>query len=588
MPKRAPNVRKNQSFLQGAMILTISVAAVKIINGLFKIPLFWILGAEGTGYFTSAYSLYTLLYSIATAGFPIAISRMISANSTQRRFRDVKKIHNVSIPLFICTGLIGFGLMVGGTFIYADAINSPGVIYSTLALAPTVFFYCMMSIYRGYYEGMRNMYPTAISEVIEAISKLIIGLTCAYLILKFGMDSYYATGTVLGVAYETEALARSAILPLASAGAILGTTVGAFAGFLFLMIRHKIVGDGITQAELEASPDPRESRETLNTLVKIAIPVAIGALVMNISDFIDSLFIQNRLSHIMAVSPDQLTNIYSNLIAEKSIPVDKLVTTLYGCYGSASSIMMIIPAVTATFGISALPSVTAAWTEGNKLKIKSSIESVIRITTLVTIPAGLTLSIMSQPISEFLYLKGNNQAEIDVIANVLTLLGIAGVFLATATPLFSMLQAVGRVDLPVKLLAIGVVIKVIINYTFVSVPQINIQGAGTGTLICYLFITIAAMYFLYKETTIMPNLKSVFLKPLLSGLSCAIGALLMYALLSNIINIQRVDTLIALIFGVIIYIISLFVFRSITKSDILMLPKGKTLLKKLEKRGIMR
>lgn len=588
MPSKARKVRKNQSFLQGAMILTISVAAVKIINGLFKIPLFWILGAEGTGYFTSAYSLYTLLYSLATAGFPIAISRMVSANSTQRRFRDVKKLHSVSIPLFICTGLLGFGLMFGGSFIYAQAISSPGVIYSTLALSPTVFFYCMMSIYRGYYEGMRNMYPTAISEVIESICKLIIGLSCAYLVLKLGMSSYYNTGTVLGVAYETEALARSAVLPLASAGAILGTTAGSFFGFLFLMIRHKIVGDGITDEELENSPDPRESRETLNTLVKIAIPVALGALVMNISDFIDSLFIQNRLTYIMNTSPNQLISIYTNLISEKSIPFDKLATTLYGCYGSASSIMMLIPSITSTFGISALPSVTAAWTDGNRLKIKSSIESVIRITTLVTIPAGLTLSIMAHPISQFLYLKSDNQSEVAVIGNILTLLGIAGIFLATATPLCSMLQAIGRVDLPVKLLAIGVVVKVFIDYTFVSIPQINVQGAGTGTLICYIFITLAALYFLYKETKVMPNLKSVFLKPFLSGVSCAVSALLMYWLLSQLIAIQRVDLLASLIFAVVVYIISLFVFKSITKSDILMLPKGQKVLRNLEKHHLMR
>lgn len=588
MPKATRKVRKNQSFLKGAMILTAGVAAVKVINAVFKIPLFWILGAEGTGYFTSAYALYTMLYSIATAGFPIAISRMVSASAAKHNFRQIKQIHRVSIPLFICTGLFGFALMAGGSFIYSKVISSPGVVYSTLALAPTVFFYCMMSIYRGYYEGLRNMYPTAISEVIEAISKLIIGLSLSYIILTMGMNSYRETGMVLGVAYGSEAMARSAVLPLASAGAIMGTTVGSFAGFIFLLIRHKIFGEGITKEELEHSPLAQTGRKTIGIMVKIAIPVALGALVMNISDFIDSLFIQNRLAHIMATVPEQIINIYNGLISEKSIPIDKLATTLYGCYGSAASIMMIIPAVTATFGISALPSVTAAWTEGSKLKIKSSIESVIRITTLVTIPAGLTLSVMAHPLSELLYLKSNNQYEVDVVANILALLGIAGIFLATATPLCSMLQAVGRVDLPVKLLAIGVVIKVVLNYTFVSVPQINVQGAGTGTLICYLFMTIAAMYFLYRETNIMPDLTSVFIKPLLSGVVCAGSALLIYQLLSWANDSQRINTLISMLCALIIYAISLFTFRSITKNDILMLPKGRKILKTLEKRNLMR
>ena len=151
--------------------------------------------------------------------------------------------------------------------------------------------------------------------------------------------------------------------------------------------------------------------------------------------------------------------------------------------------MMLIPAITQTFGISALPSVTRAWTEGSPKKIKASIESVIRITMLVTIPAGLGLSVMAKPIMSLLYSDGGNTATVDTAASVLVILGIAAIFTSTSTPLCSMLQAVGRVDLPVKLLSVGVIIKIILNYTLVGIPAINIQGAGVGTLVCYVFIT---------------------------------------------------------------------------------------------------
>ena len=574
--------RKHQSFLQGALILTASMAIVKIIGAIFKIPLFGILGAEGYGYFTSAYDLYNPLFTIATAGFPIAIAKMVSENIARKRFRDVRQIHKVSIPIFTILGTLGFLLMFGGTFIYANVINAPDVKYATLTLAPTIFFACLMSIYRGYYEGLRNMTPTAISEIIEAICKLSLGLIASTTILSMGLSEFHSFGTVFGKAYENEALARSAILPFAAAGAILGITVGSFIGFIYLLIRFKRLGDGITQEELLTSPEPKSPKATVKTLISIAIPIAIGALVMNIASLVDATLIQRRLFDIMTTNPEMLLNEYPNLITNETIDNGKVHTMLYGCYGSAATLMMLIPAVTQTFGISALPNVTTAWTEGVHRKIKESIESVMRITMLVTIPAGLGLAVMAKPIMQLLYLKGNNQGEVEVAASVLVILGIAAIFTSTSTPLCSMLQAVGRVDLPVKLLSIGVIIKIILNYTLVGVPEINIQGAGVGTLICYIFITTAAFYLLCKEAHIVPNMISIFVKPLIAAICCAVSAIGSYSIIENFLP-QKISTIVALIIAVIIYMFALVVFKVITKTDVLMLPKGEKIAKTLEK-----
>lgn len=576
--------RGGQSFLQGALILTASMAVVKIIGALFKIPLGWILGPEGFGYFNSAYDLYNPLFTIATAGFPIAIARMVSENMARKRYRDVRQIHRVSIPIFLTLGLIGFLLMVVGTFIYCNVINTPDVKYATLTLAPTILFACLMSIYRGYYEGMQNMFPTAISEVIEALCKLILGLTASQLILYYGMNEYAQSGTVFGTPYASEALARSAVLPFAAAGAIVGITIGSAFGFIYLFIRFKLRGDGITKEELICSPRARSGRSTIKLLISIAVPIAIGALVMNVASLVDSTLIQRRLYDIMQNNPEELTAIYKDLIAQELVENDKVHTTLYGCYGYAATLMMLIPAITQTFGISALPSVTRAWTEGSPKKIKASIESVIRITMLVTIPAGLGLSVMAKPIMSLLYSDGGNTATVDTAASVLVILGIAAIFTSTSTPLCSMLQAVGRVDLPVKLLSVGVIIKIILNYTLVGIPAINIQGAGVGTLVCYVFITFFALYFLCKEAHVRPDMVSIFLKPLAAAVICAGSAYGSYYLLTKVLSSAKLCTLLALVVAVIIYVIALLVLKAFTKTDLLMLPKGKKIAKALEKR----
>ena len=169
MQPRNHQKRKRQSFLHGALILTVSMILVKLIGAMFKIPLTWIITEEGLGYFNTAYHFYSPIHSLATAGFPIAIARMVSENLACGRYADVRRIHKLSIPIFLITGGLGLAVMVISAPFYVRAIGNGGALPAMFCLAPAILFSCLSSVYRGYYEGMSNMYPTAISEVMEAI-----------------------------------------------------------------------------------------------------------------------------------------------------------------------------------------------------------------------------------------------------------------------------------------------------------------------------------------------------------------------------------------------------------------------------------
>ena len=253
--KTKPEKKVNHSFAAGALIMTIGMFIVKLAGAAFKIPLSYILGGVGFGYFTTAYNMYSPIHALATAGLPIAISRMVSGYMTQGRYKDVKLMHKISIPLFMATGLFGSLLMIFGSFYYVRLVNAPGSLYSLLALAPTIFFSCLISIYKGYYEGLRNMIPTAVSEIIEAFGKVIFGISLSWLTVSYGMSEFQRFGTVFGTAYETKEAAKLAILPWVSAAAVVGITLGSVAGYLYMLIKFKISGDGITPEELkEALP----------------------------------------------------------------------------------------------------------------------------------------------------------------------------------------------------------------------------------------------------------------------------------------------------------------------------------------------
>ena len=287
--------KRGQSFIQGALVLTISMAIVKLIGMLFKMVIGNVLDITGFACFNAAYELYNPLYTLATAGLPIAISRMVSENMARQRFRDVRQIHRISVPIFTITGVVGFLLMIGGAFVIPAMMNTPGAVYPTLALAPMIFFACLMASYRGYYEGLRNMVPTAVSEIIEALCKLAIGLSASYAVTAYGSWEYQNSQTIFGMQFASEADAQYTLSALGAAGAIAGITLGSVFGFVYIFHYYKKYGDGITRRELMDSPRTRSSRVLLKILIRTAVPIAMSSLVVNISSLVDTLLVQNRL-----------------------------------------------------------------------------------------------------------------------------------------------------------------------------------------------------------------------------------------------------------------------------------------------------
>ena len=578
---------KGQSFLKGAMVLGGSMVVVRLMGMVYKILLSGMYGGVGTGLFNAAYALYNPLFMLSTAGFPIAISRMVSESMTKQRYRDVKQIHRLSVPIFVIAGLVCFIAMVIGSFIYVKIINADNTIFALLCLSPTIFFGCLMSIYRGYFEGMRNMTPTAISEIIEASCKLFIGFAASFITMKLCMGQYYSSGYVLGIKCSGEAEANAAAVPLAIGAAITGISLGSLFGFLFLFIRYKHKGDGIDSEDLNNSPPPRSNGTIMRTMVRTAIPIGLGSIIMSIGDMIDSTLVQTRIFNIMETDPDALLNVYGSLIPDEVFYGGDTHIYLYGCYGIALTLMMLVTAVTQVFGTTALPSVTAAYTSGNKEKLKQSMETVLRVTVLVTIPSGIGLSVLAEPLLSLIYSSPSVANEVEIGSKVLTVMGISVIFIATSTPLCSMLQAVGRMDVPLKLFTAGMIMKIIVNYILVGIPEINIQGANVGSMVCYGFVTVVAMFVLCRRTGVIPDFMSILVKPLLASLLCGAAAYFS-EILFDIVLMQSIATILSVIVAIIVYIISLLLLRAIKREDILQMPKGNKIVKVIEKRHLIR
>lgn len=581
---------EQQSFIKGAMVLTVSIMVVKVIGMLFKVMFTNMASGIGTGLFNSAYELYNVIFTVASAGFPIALSRLVSEYVSKQRYKDVRRLHKISIPFFVITGLVCCLLMVALSGVYGKMIGNTAVQLPVITLSPIVFFGCLMSIYRGYFEGMRYMVPTAVSEIIEVSGKLVVGLSLSYIVNWLGTSEYEQYGTVFGTVMTSETMFNQTIASLTVSAAFVGVAFGSFCGFVYLFAKHRVSRGGLTRAKLKRSPAAEPSKTLFKKLTFTAIPIGLGAFVMSIASTIDSILVQNRMVGIMEsgqggvlqsmysfLSPEHFT---LNEAGEYTIQV-----FMFGCYGYALTFLMLVTSVTQVFGQSAMPSLTSAWTVKDKALIKSNINTILKVTLLVTLPAGVGLSMLAKPLLTLLY---GVRVEVDIASTVLQIMGISSIFIATSTPICSMLQAIGRVDMPLKLYSVSMVMKILINYILVGIPEINIQGAAVGSLVAYLFVSVVGVYIIAKDTGVIPNFRQILIKPLISAVCCGIAGFGCNKLVLMFVEESRFTVIPSLIVAVIVYVAVLLITRGITSDDLQEMPMGNKIAKILAKYRLLR
>ena len=544
--------RKKQSLLNGAIILVISTLVVKVIGLCFKMPLGSMLGLVGYGYFTSVYAIYTPIYSISMAGLPIAVSRMVAEDVALNHYREARMTLKTARKIFLLVGTAGTLLMVIISIPYAAFISDIRNLPAMIAVAPSIFFCCYVSAYRGYYEGLRNMIPTAISQVIEALGKLVIGLVFAKLIMSYGESAYNsavaagsATATVFGKEVSSLNEAFSVTYPWAAAGAILGVTL--------------------------------------------------GSLLSNATNLIDAVTIQNRLLHAIESGQDTIYNLYKQCIdadvASGTLNLSDskgFMSYLYGAYNTAVDFKNLVPMITVSLGVSALPALAEAWTMKDKAAVKSAVNTVIRVSMLIALPAGIGMGVLAEPILTLIYGRGRMAADIPMIAPMVAVFGFTTAFMSISTPLTNLLQAVGRTDIPVKTMLVSAVVKIICNFALVGIPGINFNGAVIGTVLFYVINVILNVIAVIKVTKVRIDIMSDLIKPLISAAMCGLAAWAAYGLLGNYVlksvsHGADIALLAAIIIAVIVYAIAIIVFKGIVREDIESLPAGEKIAKVLEK-----
>lgn len=569
--------QKGQSFLEGAAILTGATLIVKVIGALFKIPLANILGGVGMSYFVTAYDLFTPIYSLTVTGLGVAVSRMVAEQVAKGNSLGVEAVLRASRRIFIVIGIFGTGIMLVAAPWFVRMIGNPAALFAVAAITPAVIFSAVSSTYRGYYQGLANMVPTAFSQVLESVVRLVLGTVFAYGTILLLSKRYQQTGQLFGMTFASKDYVDLFILRFAAAGAILGVTLSTAVGAVYI---RRIFRKNRPSCALHLSP--RLVRDTGKRLVAIAVPIALSTLVVNLSSLIDLASVMNCLHTAIGQDSAAILAMYPHSIPPQ-ISLDLLPEYLYGSYsGLAYSVFNLIPAITAALGVSAIPAVSRAWARGNPGELARTTTSILRLTMLVALPAGLGISVLAHPILTFLYPA--RVMEVSIVAPILRVMGLCAVLVAAATPINSILQAIGQEKLPLYILLLGAAIKLVTNFTLIPRPEVNIQGVPYGTLLCYGVIVVLSGSALRLCSGVRLELWGTVIKPFL----CAVGSSVTATFVYRVIPAgNTLKLLFAIACAVLVYAILVLFSGTIKKNDVKMLPIKENVLKRLEKLGFI-
>lgn len=528
----------NNKFLKGTLILTVSSIVVKVIGSLNWIILSRVLGGEGIGLYQMGFPIYLMAITLSSAGIPVAISIITAEKLAQKDFLGAKRVFNVSLRLLFVTGLVFASALFFGAHWLIDNhwIRDSRAYYSIIALAPAVFFVTFLSSFRGYLQGWQIMTPTAASEIVEQLMRVVTMIVFANMFMPHGLA--YAAG-----------------------GASMGAGVGAFCALLVLMwfygrLKQKLKADLQQQNPLAT----RESaRAIISRLLRLALPVSMSSLMLPVVANLDLLIVPQRLEaagfHI-----SQATEFFGYLTG-MAVPLINLATIF-----------------TAAMTISLVPAISESRALNDVFGIRAKTRTAFRVALIITCPCFVGMYFLAEKIAALIYNAPGAADAIQTMSVGILLLGLHQISTG-------ILQGLGRTSIPVINMILAAAVKVFLSWTLTAIPTLGIKGAAMATVVDFGLAAVLNMIFIYKYTGFALSFSGVF-KPAVSA--AAMGAAV-YGVITLAVSWGAWAILAAIAVAVPVYGGVLLAVGGIGKDDLESLPFiGHRLLAAGQKLGYFR
>lgn len=528
---------RTQSFIKGAMILTIAGILIKVIGAVNKIYISRMLGGEGIGLYQMAALLYATMTSLATAGIPTAISILVAERLALRDGPGVLRIRNISFWLLFCFGFIcSLGLYFSAELLTdSHAIYDARAVLGIQAVAPALLVVTMVSSFRGYFQGFQDMVPTATSQIFEQITRVLTMFFLAYILLPYGL-TYAAAG--------------------AAFSAVPSTLVALFVLLYFFYQQRKV------RSVLRVTGEAKESWRKIpaGTLVKslllLAIPVSLANVMMPMMNMVDLFIAPKRLVEALGYSVEDATAAFGYLT------------------GMASSLINLPIIFTTSLAASLVPAISEAHALNHRAGVMHRTEQAFKMTLLFTLPAAVGMMVLAEPISSMLYATKNAGGAIFVLSLSIILLGVQQVSTGV-------LQGLGYASLPMWNLLIGMIFKVIVTWLLLGIEEIAIEGAAWGTNAAFGLAAVLNIVYISKYTSYrfpLRELGQMILAVAMMGASAYGTHIALSTVCSNEFAVIG-----AILVAVVVYGVTVFSLRIMVWDELASLPVVGKIVKKVRK-----
>ena len=535
--------KKKNTFAKNVLMLMFSQVLIKLLGLIYRLAITNVkgFGDVGNGYYSAGYQVYAVLLIISSQGIPGAVSKLVSNKVAKGKYNEAHRVFKVSMVVF---GIIGFIasllLLLSANFVSSKILNVPDVSYVLKVLSPAIFFVCVSAVIRGYFAGLGTMKASSISQALEQFFNCVLTITFVYALV--GKEPY-----------------------IMAAGGNLSTTLAILISFSYLIVFYKKnIKEWREESDDVVITTKEENKKMAKMIIATAIPLTVGSVISVVTSFIDTVTVSNCI---------QIA--YSGILKSK-ILLEKEAMRLTGILSKVDTLVNLPLAVNLSFYSALIPEITAAISKKDFKSASKKISFSISSSLLILIPCAIGFIVLADPILKMLYPNASDGAHILQIA------AVTMVFVGINHTIQGSLFGLGKMYTPALALLIGCVIKIGLNLVLITNPNINIYGAVISSFICQ-FVVFMIVYITMKR-----NIKVKFepvkhiVKPLLAGL--IMGAVIFFInyLFSGVIR-NSILTIINIMIGAVVYLISVFALKILSKDEILMLPKGKKIYNLLVK-----
>lgn len=546
--------KKKDGFIMQAGILAAASIICRIIGLLYKSPLTAIIGDEGNGYYTTAYNIYTIILLVSSYSIPSAISKVLAQRIALKEYRNAQKMFRCAIVyVMVIGGAASLILFFGAPFLVMG--NSIPVLR---IFAPTIFFYGLLGVLRGYFQAHRTMLQTSISQILEQILNAVVSMGAAYLLIQLVAEQDQSTQAMYG-----------------AIGSALGTGSGVVVALLFMWVIYLMNRKTVKR---RIDHDRTENAESYKEIFKV--------IMMVVTPFILSTCIYN-----LTTSLDQSIYLKVMTLGKKMSEVE--VTTNYGIFAGKAVVISNIPiALSSAMSSAIMPSIAAAYAQGAWKQAKKKVSSAIKVTMLISIPAAVGIGVLAKPVVSLLFPQ---KSSLEMASRLLMGLAVTVIFYALSTLTNAVLQGIGKVNTPVINAAVSLVIQTAVLVPVLWFTELGLFAVVIATVIYSLLMCILNARSLKKHMDYKQEMDKTFFRPLFSAVLMGTAAWgtyigadsLLHMIMRSEYFINMISLLVSVFVGALLYFALVIKLKAVKETELKALPKGRLFVKLAKKMHLL-